>query len=393
MGRLIKNMTLVYAGEDLPKSFEKSIFLAGPTPRNKETQSWRKEALKLLEKNKYDGVVFIPEARNGEKFPEYDDQIDWETQMLDCCDCILFWIPRELRSDFEMIALTTNIEWGKYQKSEKVVIGFPKESKKNKYIQYECDKLGIKVNSTLEDTIKNAIDFVGEGSYRKNGECYVPLNIWNTKMFQGWYKSQKESGNELQYAKLNYVFKMPKAKQIFLWILFVKVYIKDEDRVKENEFVLSRTDISSVVIYKKDKDDILNSDIVLVEEFRSPVRNELSMVFEVPGGSSLKDENQLETIIDEIKEETGLEFDTDRLIFEKDRQLMATLSSHKSYLYSIEINDEELDFIKQQENTIHGVEEDTERTYLKIYKVKEIIDKNIVDWSNIGYILSVLNKN
>lgn len=382
-------MKIIYAGDDIPKSFSKSIFLAGPTPRSKEVQSWRNEAIEILKNEKYDGAVFIPEPKDGESYPDYLNQIEWETKMLDACDCILFWIPRNMTT---LPALTTNIEWGKYQKSEKIVMGFPEDSEHNRYINSECDKLNISVSNTLEDTVKSAIYFIGEGSCRTDGECYVPLNVWNTPMFQGWYKSQIKDGNILQYAKVNYIFKMPIAEKIFLWTLYVKIYIASEDRIKDNEFVIARTDISSVVIYKKDKEDILNSDIVLVKEFRSPVSNSESMVYEIPGGSSISDKNQLDTIISEIAEETGLDFSADRLIFENSRQLVATLLSHKCYLYSIEIDNDELDLIKEQQDTIHGVEEDTERTYLKVYKMRDILNKDIIDWSNIGYILSVLNK-
>jgi 8-oxo-dGTP pyrophosphatase MutT (NUDIX family) len=200
-------------------------------------------------------------------------------------------------------------------------------------------------------------------------------------------------GNELRFARVNYIFKMPIMKQIFLWVLYVHVYIKDEDRIKDNEFVISRTDISSIVIYKKDKEDILNSDIVLVKEFRSPANNSKSMVYEIPGGSSFKDNSDINQVIqDEIEEETGLIFDKDRIQYNGARQLMATLSSHKCHLFSVEINDKELEDIKSQVGSVHGVEEDTERTYLEIYKMKDLLECDFVDWSNIGYILSILNK-
>lgn len=394
MKRLMKksnNLNVIYAGEAMPKQITKSIFLAGPTPRSNDIKSWRNEAIELLKRNNYDGTVFIPEPRNGNKYPNYINQIEWEQQMLDACDCILFWIPREKKENFEMIGLTTNIEWGKYQSSAKVVVGFPDNAESVRYIQYECDKLGIKVNNTLEDTIKDAISFVGNGTLRQDGECYVPLIIWNTDMFTKWYLEQKQVGNVLEFAKVNYVFTMPKAKKVFLWILHVKIFIKDENRYKENEFVISRTDISSVVIYRKDNNDILNSDVVLVEEFRSPSRNERCKVLEVPGGSSVTDNvDPLEILVDEIKEETGLCFDKNRIVFEQDRQLMATLSSHKCYLYSVEITDEELTEIKKLEGTVNGIEEDSERTYLRIFKLKDILKNNLLDWSNVGYILNVI---
>lgn len=111
----------------------------------------------------------------------------------------------------------------------------------------------------------------------------------------------------------------------------------------------------------------------------------------MPGGSSVTDSvDPLEIIVDEIKEETGLSFDTNRIVFEQDRQLMSTLSSHKCYLYSIAITDEELAEIKKLEGTVNGIEEDSERTYLRIFKLKDILKNNLLDWSNIGYLLQVI---
>lgn len=58
-------MEVIYALEDMPDTFTKSIFLAGPTPRNKdEVESWRPDALKILEDKGFDGVVFIPEPES-----------------------------------------------------------------------------------------------------------------------------------------------------------------------------------------------------------------------------------------------------------------------------------------------------------------------------------------
>ena len=113
-------MTIIYAGEEFPSMVNKTIFLAGPTPRNNDVQSWRPEAIRILEKLGYDGTVFVPEPRDKNWKDDYASQIEWERKCLDACDCILFWINRQLRSDFENIALTTNIEYGLYCKSGKV---------------------------------------------------------------------------------------------------------------------------------------------------------------------------------------------------------------------------------------------------------------------------------
>lgn len=389
MKRLTKRdtnkMNIIYSQEDLPKQIIKSIFLAGPTSRENGVTEWRQEAIEILRKLNYDGTIFIPEIRGGIFNNKYNEQIEWETKCLNACDCILFWIDRKYSDGF-----TTNCEFGEWFKSGKVVLGFPKEAPKNTYLQKKFEELQLGVTYTLEDTLKNTIRMIGDGALRKNGEVYVPLYIWNTNMFKGWYKAQTDVGNELKYAKVNYVFTMPKAKKVFLWILRVHVWIKEENRVKENEFVLSRTDICSAVLYKR-ANNIEDTEIVLVKEFRSPVSNSKCFIYEVPGGSSIKHEENLDVIHDEIKEELGIDIDKNKLKYINSRQLAGTLSSHKSHLYSLEITEDEINKLKQDKSA-HGVAEDTEMTYIEVFTLKEIMSNDLLDWTNVGQILQVLYK-
>src|SRR5271157_3487310 len=93
-------MKIIYTGEEMPETITKSIFLAGPTPRNqKEQESWRPEAIKYLKDKGFDGVVFAPEGRDGKFKMDYDDQIEWEEKHLNVADCIAFWVPRDLTLD------------------------------------------------------------------------------------------------------------------------------------------------------------------------------------------------------------------------------------------------------------------------------------------------------
>ncbi len=382
-------MKVVYALEEFPNEYTKSIFLAGPTPRNNAEKSWRVEAISILEKLGYDGVVFVPEQKG--KFKDYSKQIEWETEGLNRADCIIFWINRELREDFENIGLTTNIEWGKWSSSGKVVIGFPDDSPRNKYIRYNAKELGLKVNKTLNETISNALSMIGNGSYRKNGECYVPLHIWKSDEFQNWYISQIKVGNELKYAKVNYSFFMPRDKKLFLWVLHVHVYIKDEDRIKKNEFILSRTNTYNVVLYKKGR-TIDDTQVVLVREFRSPSNNDECFVYEIPGGSSTINDKGINVIKDEVYEELGVKIQKDRFNFIESRQDSATLCIHKAHLYSVELSDDEFNEIKEESKFTHGVKEDSELTYIVITTLKEILSKKLLDWQNIGKIFRVLYK-
>lgn len=156
-------MKIVYAQEKIPESFSKAIFLAGPTPRSKDVASWRPEAVRLLKKTAYDGIVFYPEYRDGRrddiKGNDYVNQIEWEEKCLNIADCIIFWIPRDLET---MPAFTTNVEWGTWHNSGKVVFGAPKKAPKTRYQRYYAKKLQIPASYTLRGTIKAALKMINK---------------------------------------------------------------------------------------------------------------------------------------------------------------------------------------------------------------------------------------
>lgn len=389
-------MEIIYTGEDAPQTIKKSIFLAGPSPRNPdEVESWRKDAIKILEDIGFDeGVVFSPEWRSGKMDVDYDTQIAWEDKHLNMTDCILFWVPRDLSPDSKghpkMAALTTNIEWGSWATSGKCVFGAPPKAPKNDYIKHYIEKYNVPLSDTLSDTIQSALDKLGEGAERSEAERLVPLYVWNTPSFQSWYKAQTEAGNKLEDARLLYNFRPGFKDFVFLWILQVSIYIASENRSKTNEFVLARPDISSVLLWKREE-NLADSKVILIKEFRSPASTPDGFIRELTGGSSPKpNEDPLEIAAEEVFEETGFHLLPERLKFHKARQLAGTLSSHKSFLYSVELDDEEVEWFKSQEGIVHGKEEDTERTFLEIRTVSEIIESEETDWTTLGQVLSII---
>lgn len=385
-------LTVVYAMQEPPSSWSQAIFLAGPTPRAPETPSWRPEALRLLEEMGYRGVVFVPATADGTWKQSYDDQVEWEEKCLHFADCIIFWVPRELK---HMPALTTNDEWGVWKDSGKVVFGAPPEAVKVSYQKYYANKLGVPIATTLHETLEHAIfmTMTGDGALRRDGERHVPIQIWKTNHFQSWYRAQKEAGNRLDGARVVLTFRVgPGRKFVFFWALHVDVYIASEDRHKTNEVVLSRPDIATVCMYRQGS-NLFDTDIVLVREFRSPASTTDGFAHELPGGSSWKpggDERMLAA--EECHEETGLRLPHWRFRRHDARQLVSTVSAHKAHLFSVALTDEELTFLRAQECVPHGVEGDTERTYVEIKKLHEVMSGSLVDWSVLGMIMSALEQ-
>jgi len=150
-----KQPTIVYAREEF-LVVENSIFLAGPTPRDRETPSWRPGAINILNQLNFEGNILIPEDRVGfsDNF-EYADQIEWEAAAMKSAKTIVFWVPRELK---KMPAFTTNIEFGYWIATNpgKIIFGSPLNAPKMDYLRYYCKKLGIPHFYTLEETLIQA---------------------------------------------------------------------------------------------------------------------------------------------------------------------------------------------------------------------------------------------
>ena len=150
-------MIVNFSDEEV-KQGEKSIFLAGPTPRSEKIESWRKQALKKLEELGFDGIVNIPEYSSWISRGNYNDQVLWERKALENAKVILFWIPRELP---DMAGFTTNVEFGYWLHSKKVIYGRPDNTPKSRYLDwlYEYD-LNKKPINNLDILIEEGINML-----------------------------------------------------------------------------------------------------------------------------------------------------------------------------------------------------------------------------------------
>ena len=148
-------MIVNYSDQEIMK-WKKSIFLAGPTPRKKDIISWRNEAIKILESLGFDGIVYVPEYSSWKPKADYVDQAMWERVGLSNADIIAFWIPRHLP---DMPAFTTNVEFGYWLHTGKVVYGRPNEAEKIKYLDwlYKLDYNEEPIDS-LEELLKICIE-------------------------------------------------------------------------------------------------------------------------------------------------------------------------------------------------------------------------------------------
>jgi 8-oxo-dGTP pyrophosphatase MutT (NUDIX family) len=397
-------MDVVYALQPFPERVTKSLFLAGPTPRSRGDApylgevTWRREAVRMLERMGYDGHVFVPEPHDETWAEDYEEQIEWEEEGLRRADVIAFWVPRDVRGVIPdgngqpMPAFTTNDEWGHWKASGKVVWGSPPWAEHTRYQKHYADKLGVTRAATLEGTLKLAVELVGEGAEREGNAASIPVHIWRQASFRAWWDTQSRSGNEIRGVDVEWTSGR-KSRHRFC-LLRPTIWIKAENRLKSNEEVIFfRPDISTVCLYRPGKGGrVEDTKVVLVKEFRAAVENADSYVYEIPGGSSPREGvDALQTAVDEVSEELGVQIEAERLRAHGARQVGATLCGYLAHLFSAELTGAEMAKL-EADHDVHGAKGSSERTRIVVRTVGEILDEGLVDWPTMGMILQALQR-
>ena len=150
-----------------------SVFLAGPTPRDAETKSWRPEFIERFDElipKDLDLTLISPESETW--LHDYDSQVEWEWTGIMMASIVLFWIPREILT---MPAFTTNVEFGlvlgQYEIDlwhnpnktfRNIVYGHPFDAPKTKYLDWHAERLSIPVFHTQDDMIQRTISLLKE---------------------------------------------------------------------------------------------------------------------------------------------------------------------------------------------------------------------------------------
>ncbi|NUU24314.1 MAG: NUDIX hydrolase [Streptomycetaceae bacterium] len=389
-------VTVVHAGDEPPAAWDASVFLAGPTPRSADVASWRPAAVDLI-RRQWTGpgtlVVFVPEPADGRPWADYDDQRLWELRWLRVADQVVFWVPRDLAT---LPGLTTNDEWGWVKDSGRAVFGSPDGAAKVRYQREYAADAGVPLAATLAETIRIALDRVGPGERRTGGERCVPLLVWSTPEFRQWYAAQRKAGNTLLGARLAWTFRPGAGTYPAYWVLHVEVAVAAEGgRIKDNEVVLGRPDISAVLLYRRAATP-RETAVVLVREFRAPGCADDAYVRELPGGSSASDVGPDVRAAAEVREETGLAVAVERLRVHGVRQLAATLSAHRGFLYSAELTEAELAALRADAAAgwVHGDGADgsSERTSVEVTTYGELLAAGRVDWTTVGMVAQALGE-
>jgi hypothetical protein len=152
-------MRVIRPGDRIDRHLARnSVFLAGPTPRDETGLAWRDKAIELFKQqdDRSVGTIFAPtpfiDSHSEYKY-NYQEQIDWENRALMAATVIMFWVPRDLKT---MPAFTTNVEFGMYIQSGKVIYGRPSDAPKVGYLDWHAKQNNVPTRNTLEGTVYSA---------------------------------------------------------------------------------------------------------------------------------------------------------------------------------------------------------------------------------------------
>lgn len=373
----------LYAGQQLPEVWDACMLLGGSMPgQGLSGTPWLAEVVTLLrERWKGDGrlVVFVGEPEGRVPGAVASELIDWHSRTRDVADVMMFWWPDDTDARLMSAGLPA------WNDNRRVVHGTPPRTPLSDYLVKYADTHAISTATTLAGLVGTALDKVGTGARRSGGEREVPLSVWRTSSFQRWYSAQTSAGNTLLGARQVWTFSTgPRQASLIYWALYVRIYVRAEDRVKANEVVISRPDISVMALYQRGA-TIDDTTIVLVREFRSPASTSDGLVHELPGGSTTAGTSALDDAITETEEETGLTIDARRIRSLGSRQLAATMSAHHAHLFAAEISGEELERLRASPAAPYGVG-DAERTWPEITTFGELRESRLADWATLGMI-------
>jgi len=400
-------------GQECPQQWQRSLFIYASSDCIFHVAQYLQQGRWGLENNT---VVFLPgvppDGRpDGNRNEITSEEVKWEQESVELSDKIIFWISAQDSVDDISRCL---MNFGRWASSGKVIFGVEKseslESKQREVGVSSRKALleqilglarteGITENDSLAACFEMYKEKTTNVALRTGFERNVPLHVWNHVAFQDWYGNMTRVGNRLDGAQFKWAFCVGKNKAYTLyWVLHVNIWVTSEGRHKSNEIVLARSDIKCVFPYyipEGGEFSELDCEVVLIKEFRSPCRTEDGFIHELPGGSAFKKQAPLVEALEELKEETGLVVDDEsRMTNHGARQLAGTTSAHQAHLFSIKLNKEEIEYCRENaaNKTSLGNASETEKTYLEVHKLGDLLKTNKIDWCVLGMIHFVLHE-
>jgi len=188
---------------------------------------------------------------------------------------------------------------------------------------------------------------------------------------------RKKSQKELKKARVLYSLrKSNESSDLLFWAISLELSSKEDSSIKSNEVVFSGMDTASLLMYKKNE-TLENSEVVLVKNFRSSVSNADGYLYELPGTYFLTQPVEVAQLISNVSAQTGFSPEKSKISTSNVRKMMSSFSAHQGILHFLELPEEDL----------KKINEETGKNFV-VLSVSSLLEKNLVDWSILGMILS-----
>jgi len=375
--------TVVYLGEALPPAFGASVFLAGSTGL-----AWREELFALLSQAAFDGVVFVPEPRQGAAPSDAARHEAWRAEALTITDVLVL---HATEGSIGPGALSLWADW--LRTGRMIVCGSHGEGLSRQSAQR------LLFADTLADVAALILKFLRPGAVRRAGERTVPLSLWRSPSFQSWYRALSRAGHFLEEVDVEWTHRSRgMGRPPFLWAMRPRVRVRGERRQLSGEVVIGRADVSVAVLYHRQAgSEPLDTQVVLVREFRAAVRNRGGFAWMLPGGSAAqageRRSDPRHTAVQEVFEETGLRLPSEQLqaIVSGDRQLVASLASYHAQVFRAELSDDQLATLRATAAAGKALgATPSERCFVSVRRLGEVLSDPDFDWSHLGMLMFAL---
>lgn len=378
-------------GADMPEEFVRSVFVVC-------TEQDEATFVELLRAAFAAGaaagddttsVVFLSSDKSAAEPTVADEH--WRSEALGVSDVVLCWLPADGGAQAVRPRFTRLVS--QYGASGKLFVGHA--ASEDAWAVPLQQGAGVHAAAARDPgaLVAQATRMLSKGALRRGAERAVPLMIWHTPAWARWHEALLAVGNRLDGAKVEWSFRVgPGGAFVLFWAVHVNIWVAAEGRNKSNEVVIARPDISSVLAFLPGV-DMLDTEIILVKEFRSPCRSECGFVHELPGGSSFKpNADVLQVAADELYEETGIRVDKTRLAQHVSRQAAATVSTHHVHMFSCKLDAAEMAAARKEAATgsPHGNATESERTYIVTATVRQCVDEAKVDFATLGLIMQAI---
>lgn len=370
----------------IPPSFTASLFLAGRGDGDGDGGGWQAEVIEFLRQEGYAGLVYLPAADAAT-----EELLAWEEEALRHADAILFHFA-------EAPDPLTRERWGAWRRTGKVVLCAAQDQQA---LRRAAARLRVPTGLTPREAVAHLLPLLRPGVPRRGGERAVPLVLWRSPAFQRWYRALRAAGNELDDVEVEWIYR-PRAgpgRPPLIWALRPRVWVRAERRHKAGEIVVGRAEVSATVLYRPAA-QVLDTQVVLIREFRSAGTTADGYVWALPGGSAEhaadREQNAAITALREVQEETGLVLLPSQLeqVPGGARQLASTILSHRAHLFRAALTEEQLRTLQAAERAgrHHGANAG-ERCYVIVRPLRHLISGSQLDWGQLGMLLLALGLN